>query len=143
MGCIYSETPRKRKKNLCLLIFYCFEYKLILTSSTLLSTRHTHIKIFSLTQRKINLFSMYFIHSFTPFSPLYIYIFIHRNCLITSGWRLMRAGYRTYFHTLYYDIYIYIYIYIYINSICPTMFTFGIVPWEKVWIFLSPTAAVG
>ena len=33
--------------------------------------------------------------------------------VITPGWRLMRVGYRTCFHTLY-DIYIYIYIYIYI-----------------------------
>ena len=31
----------------------------------------------------------------------------YRNCVITPGWRLMRAGYRTCFHTLY-DIYIYI-----------------------------------
>ena len=64
--------------------------------------------------------------------------FSYQNCVITNGWRLMRAGYRTYFHTLYDDCiyitihyflpYIYIYIYTYI-----LLSSFACYLWTNLW----------
>ena len=44
----------------------------------------------------------------------------YRNCVITPGWRLMRAEYRTCFHTLDDEKYIYIYIYTQTRTNIPT-----------------------
>ena len=66
----------------------------------------------------ISILYIYYIIYIYTYIYVYIYYMSNRNCVITPGWRLMRLGYRTCFHTLYdekkYYIHIYIQIRIYI-----------------------------